>query len=133
MANPIYNMRSITWKPYAISDLHLLYCYRRHNSHFLRNCPEDKRLILDKLGEWEPICKFINVDVPDFEFPHENQKKEISANIIKGRGNIRELEEVNLAKIFARENKEAVLKISIIITVIAAIRGVLRSDNNDIE
>jgi len=48
--------------------------YRVHNADFLRNCPVEKRLILDQVScGWEVICEFVGKEVPDVDFPHMNK------------------------------------------------------------
>ena len=35
---------------------------------------EDQLLIIDVTkGEWEPLCKFLNVKIPNQPFPHKNK------------------------------------------------------------
>ena len=45
-----------------------------HNANFLKNCPEDKRLILPEINcGWKIICDFVGVDIPDDPYPHKNK------------------------------------------------------------
>merc|ERR1711974_210122 len=60
--------------------------YRKHNAYFLLKCPENKRLVLDKLGDWRPICDFTGDNIPEHvEFPHANKGGSITAEILEGR------------------------------------------------
>ena len=46
--------------------------YRRHNSHVLQTAPKDKLLVFNIKEGWEPLCKFLGVEVPNKPFPHKN-------------------------------------------------------------
>ena len=40
--------------------------YRMHCADFMRNCPVEKRLVLERLDcGWEVVCDFVGKDVPD--------------------------------------------------------------------
>jgi len=45
--------------------------------------PPEKLLIFDVKEGWEPLCKFLNVPVPDEPFPNVNDKEEINRNMEK--------------------------------------------------
>lgn len=46
-----------------------------HNSWVKRNVPPEKLLIME-LGEgWEPLCRFLDMPVPNEPFPHVNDAK----------------------------------------------------------
>jgi len=47
--------------------------YRRHNRNVLENAPKDRLLVFDLKEGWEPLCRFLNVPVPDCPFPHNNK------------------------------------------------------------
>lgn len=44
-----------------------------------RKVPKDKLLIFNAKDGWSPLCKFLDVPVPNQEFPHLNDSKEISS------------------------------------------------------
>ena len=53
--------------------------YRMHCADFMRNCPVEKRLVLERLDcGWEVVCDFVGKDVPDvqggFEETSVNQR-----------------------------------------------------------
>eukprot|EP01090_Pellita_catalonica_P010503 TRINITY_DN21944_c0_g1_i1.p2 TRINITY_DN21944_c0_g1~~TRINITY_DN21944_c0_g1_i1.p2 ORF type:complete len:125 (+),score=11.68 TRINITY_DN21944_c0_g1_i1:65-439(+) len=47
--------------------------YRRHNAAVRSEVPKDKLLIFKLTDGWEPICKFLDVDIPDEPFPWANR------------------------------------------------------------
>lgn len=97
---------SLKWM--QLNEMTLRRNYRMHNICFLAECPEDRRLVLDKLGEWEPICEFVGCDVPDVVFPHDNKGGSITADILGGKA-ARQSEDVNLMKVNASEIKRRTL------------------------
>jgi hypothetical protein len=40
-----------------------------------RNVPEDRLLVWSVTDGWEPLCRFLEVDVPDAQFPRLNDSK----------------------------------------------------------
>jgi len=61
---------------YSLCDNELLFkkAYRMHNDYLLKNAPKDKLLVINFEDGWEPLCKFLNVPVPNTPFPHTNKK-----------------------------------------------------------
>jgi Sulfotransferase domain len=56
----------------------------RYQEQVQRNIPED-RLLVWSVGEgWEPLCRFLEVDVPDTPFPRLNDSKMYVDRIIDG-------------------------------------------------
>jgi len=47
--------------------------YNKHNAHVVMNAPEDQLLVFDFKDGWAPLCKFLDVPVPDVPFPHKNK------------------------------------------------------------
>ena len=54
-----------------------------------RTVPEEKLLVFNVKEGWEPLCKFLNVPIPEGPFPHTNDsaqmKKFIKSNQIKAK------------------------------------------------
>lgn len=46
--------------------------FERHNEDVKRTVPADKLLVYEIQQGWEPLCEFLDVDVPADEFPHLN-------------------------------------------------------------
>ena len=50
--------------------------YRRNNEKVRDTIPADQLLIYSPGDGWEPLCRFLEVPVPDSEYPHRNPHKE---------------------------------------------------------
>ncbi len=50
--------------------------YNKHTSEVIEKCPKDKLLVWNVKEGWEPLCKFLNVPVPDQPFPRINDTAE---------------------------------------------------------
>lgn len=46
--------------------------YKQHNEEVIRVIPKDQLLIYDVADGWEPLCRFLQVPVPDHPFPNTN-------------------------------------------------------------
>src|SRR3569623_1116048 len=46
--------------------------FNEHNARVRNECPADKLLVFEAKQGWEPLCKFLNVPIPDVPYPHEN-------------------------------------------------------------
>ena len=58
---------------------HAIDVYNRHVDEVIAKVPQD-RLLIHKLGDgWEPLCTFLNVPVPELEYPSKNTTAEIQA------------------------------------------------------
>jgi hypothetical protein len=53
-------------KNYALEEFH------RHNEEVKSKVPADRLLVWEVQEGWEPICRFLGVDVPNTPFPHLN-------------------------------------------------------------
>ncbi|NWH07560.1 MAG: sulfotransferase family protein [Alphaproteobacteria bacterium] len=53
--------------------------YHRHNEEVAREIPVSRRLDYDAAGGWEPLCRFLNVEIPDTPFPKTNSTDEFQA------------------------------------------------------
>jgi len=52
--------------------------YNEWTEQVKRNVPEEKLLIFHPRNGWEPLCKFLEVPVPDEPFPRSNTRKDMS-------------------------------------------------------
>jgi hypothetical protein len=56
----------------------------RYTAEVTANVPAE-RLLVWSVGEgWEPLCEFLEVDVPDVPFPRLNDSKEFGGRIVDG-------------------------------------------------
>ena len=46
--------------------------------------PADRLLVWDPKDGWEPLCEFLEVDVPETPLPHVNDTKIFQKNLIMG-------------------------------------------------
>jgi hypothetical protein len=52
---------------------HAIAVYQRHNEEVMRVVPTDRLLVHDLSDGWEPMCKFLDVGIPEnTPFPHLN-------------------------------------------------------------
>ena len=51
---------------------HLVRCFERHVETVKRVIPEERLLVYEVREGWEPLCKFLEVPVPEGEFPFVN-------------------------------------------------------------
>ena len=54
--------------------------YYEHIESVKKIIPADKLLIYNVIEGWEPLCEFLNVDVPDIPFPKVNDTAEMLRN-----------------------------------------------------
>lgn len=47
--------------------------FDQHNQEVAARIPGDRLLVFDIRQGWEPLCRFLEVDVPDIPFPHLNR------------------------------------------------------------
>ena len=59
--------------------------YRIHNHRVKSIVPADKLLIYNVTQGWEPLCEFLECEVPTVAFPHENIKSEIANTVMMTR------------------------------------------------
>ena len=50
---------------------------------YLQKAPKDKLLIFNVKDGWEPLCKFLGVDIPDVPYPRKNVGGELMAMSMK--------------------------------------------------
>lgn len=60
-------------KDYAIG------VFNAHNKAVQETCPADKLLVFEAKEGWEPLCKFLGVDVPETDYPRSNSTEEFNA------------------------------------------------------
>jgi Sulfotransferase domain len=53
--------------------------FRRHTEEVKRTIPSERLLVYEVGQGWEPLCRFLNVPVPQAPFPSENSRAEFIA------------------------------------------------------
>jgi hypothetical protein len=56
----------------------------RHNEEVKATVPLERLLVWSVTEGWEPLCKFLDLPVPDEPFPHVNDSKEFADRVIDG-------------------------------------------------
>jgi hypothetical protein len=54
----------------------------RYQEQVQRNIPEDRLLVWSVQEGWEPLCRFLEVDVPEAQFPRLNDSKMYNDRIV---------------------------------------------------
>jgi hypothetical protein len=73
------------------SKENILKCYSEHNEEVQKVVPADRLLVLDLTkteNPWELICPFLGMPIPDFPFPHSNERQTFK-DVIARLGNLR--------------------------------------------
>ncbi|PAA60921.1 hypothetical protein BOX15_Mlig007040g1, partial [Macrostomum lignano] len=65
----------------GVSDQELAVAFDRHTEAVIRTIPKERLLVFRVTDGWEPLCKFLNVPVPDVPFPCVNDTKEFQRKI----------------------------------------------------
>ena len=55
---------------------HAISVYRAHDAEVRAAFSPDRMLVFDVGEEWEPLCRFLDVAVPDMPFPYVNRSQE---------------------------------------------------------
>ncbi|HZE03990.1 MAG TPA: sulfotransferase, partial [Solirubrobacteraceae bacterium] len=54
----------------------------RYNEEVIATVPAERLLVWSVSEGWEPLCEFLQVPVPDADFPRVNDSKEFGERII---------------------------------------------------
>lgn len=60
----------------------LIDAFNRHNEAVRSNVPAERLLVWEVKDGWEPLCRFLEVDVPDAPFPNVNDKKTFADRVV---------------------------------------------------
>ncbi len=74
----IHNDKAIWEKYFEGRFIDKAYAIRKFKAHIeeVKNAIPEERLLVYKLGDgWEPLCKFLNVEVPEKDYPKTNKKE----------------------------------------------------------
>jgi len=64
-----------------LSKENAINCYNEHNQRVINECPKEKLFIFEIKEGWEPLCKFLNLPVPNVPFPNVNDSKEFQKHV----------------------------------------------------
>ncbi|MEM7085732.1 MAG: sulfotransferase family protein [Bacteroidota bacterium] len=57
--------------------------FHAHNNEVIEYVPKEQLLVYEVKDGWEPLCTFLNCDVPSEELPHLNKKENFTAMLGK--------------------------------------------------
>jgi hypothetical protein len=60
---------------------HAVRAYRRHNEAVMDGVPPERLLVIAPGAGWEPLCRFLDVPVPDEPYPHLNDPEKFWARV----------------------------------------------------
>lgn len=61
---------------------HAIAVYERHNEAVRRTIPPERLLVYEIAQGWEPLCRFLDLPVPEEPFPQVNTKAEYRERIV---------------------------------------------------
>ena len=59
----------------AVTDQEKMKRFNEWNESVVKYVPKDRLLVYQVKDGWDPLCKFLNVEVPDIPFPYKNKTK----------------------------------------------------------
>lgn len=71
------------YKDEFLNKQQTLAIYRRFNEEIRANVPKEQLLEYRVSDGWEPLCEFLEVPVPDTDFPVRNKRKQFIAQLTK--------------------------------------------------
>ncbi len=61
--------------------------YNMHTENVLKQFSDDRILLFNAKDGWEPLCRFLNVELPEVPFPHFNKRTEFQGKVeVIGKG-----------------------------------------------
>ncbi len=58
---------------------HAIAVFRRHNEEVRKTIPPERLLVYEAGQGWEPLCRFLGVEVPETPYPQENTTEKFKA------------------------------------------------------
>ena len=59
----------------------LIEVYQRHNEEVRRTIPQERLLVYEVADGWEPLCRFLDAEVPNESMPRANSTDEFRQNL----------------------------------------------------
>ena len=60
---------------------HVIGCFEAHNQYVIDTVPADRLLVYQPGDGWEPLCAFLQVDVPEQDYPRVNTTEDFQARM----------------------------------------------------
>ena len=73
---------------------HALALYKQHNEAVRRTIPPERLLVFEVAQGWEPLCRFLDLPVPEEPFPRVNTEEEYRERIVARFGSYKKPEDV---------------------------------------
>ena len=61
---------------FDFSEANVIAAYERHNAEVRATIPPERLLVFEAAQGWEPLCRFLEVPVPQAPFPRANSREE---------------------------------------------------------
>ncbi|MGB0996823.1 MAG: sulfotransferase family protein [Pseudomonadales bacterium] len=61
---------------------HVMQCFERHNQSVISSVPKEQLLVIEPGDGWSPLCEFLEVDLPDVEYPRINSKDDFQKRFL---------------------------------------------------
>ena len=61
---------------------HIRAIYRAHNDLVEATVPKDQLLVYQPGDGWAPLCRFLDVEIPESDYPHANSRDEYQAKFV---------------------------------------------------
>ena len=58
--------------------------FDQHNQRMQEKYSSDRLLVYEVSQGWQPLCEFLDVDVPSVDFPHRNSSTEFQKRFLDG-------------------------------------------------
>ena len=68
------------WRDYHDGTETAKQLYKDHNAEIKKLVPKENLLVFNVKEGWDPLCRFLNEQVPEAEFPNRNSKADFSKN-----------------------------------------------------
>ena len=65
---------------------HAMAVFRAHEEAVRRTVPPERLLVYEVRAGWEPLCRFLDVPVPEAPFPRSNTSEEFREKVLAPRG-----------------------------------------------
>ena len=61
---------------------HVINCFERHNQEVINSVPRSQLLVIEPGDGWAPLCEFLEVDVPQTDYPRINSKADFQKRFL---------------------------------------------------
>jgi len=55
--------------------------FYQHHKEVMENVPKEKLLVYEVKDGWQPLCDFLQLSIPEMDFPHLNKKEDFHAMV----------------------------------------------------